>query len=78
MLVRQQRLEQLSNMKKEKQLELITGEKRMAAEVFNSDSKIVKKVKKDHRDQSEIEEEQMLEEFDIFNDDYKGLLHEIN
>lgn len=29
----------------------------MAGEVLNSEEKVVKKVKKDHRDQSEIEEE---------------------
>ena len=76
MLIRQQRLEQLNNMKKEKRIECVTNKKRMAAEV-NVQDEVIKKVKKDHRDQSEIEEEQMLEEFDVFNSEYEGLLHEL-
>lgn len=56
MLIRQQRLEQLNNLKKEKQLDQVHNKKRLANEISSEDIQI-KKVKKDHRDATEIEEE---------------------
>lgn len=54
--MRQQRLEQISNLKKEKKLESTQIKKRLANEI-SQETEQIKKDKKDHRDATEIEED---------------------